>query len=156
MEKNLLKSILRKRWGKMKIEAKNVAKYFYNQNNDLTEKQIQKLTYYAYAWYLTKYNERLFEESPQAWIHGPVFMSLYKAIQNKEMTKTDIKCIEENERVKKLLEVIYKVYGKFSGYKLELMTHSEDPWKNARKGYLPDEKSRVEIKDEDILAYYGA
>lgn len=140
----------------MKIEAKNVAKYFYNKNNDLTEKQIQKLTYYAYAWYLTKYNERLFEENPQAWIHGPVFMSLYIVIQNNELIETDTKCIEKNERAKNLLEVIYRVYGKFSGYKLELMTHSEAPWKKARKGLKATDKSRIYIKDSDIIAYYGA
>jgi uncharacterized phage-associated protein len=139
----------------MKIKAKNVAKYFYNKNNDLTEKQLQKLTYYAYAWYLTIYNERLFEESPQAWLHGPVFMSLYKDIQNDKLIETDTECIKNDAKIKKILEIIYKIYGKYSGYKLELLTHSEDPWKNARKGLSPTEKSRNIISDEDIKAYYA-
>lgn len=48
-------------------------KHFQRDNDcvvdgEITEKQIQKLTYYAHAWYLTKYKKRLFNESPQAWI----------------------------------------------------------------------------------------
>lgn len=140
----------------MNIEAKNVAKYFYDKNNDFTEKQLQKLTYYAYAWYLTNYNNRLFDESPQAWIHGPVFMSLYVALQNDEFKDADTKCISENIKVRDLLEIIYRVYGKLSGYRLEKLTHSEDPWKKAREGLSPEVKSRNKIKDEDIKAYYGA
>lgn len=140
----------------MIIKAKNIAKYFYNKNNELTEKQLQKLTYYAYAWYLTICDERLFDESPQAWIHGPVFMSLYKDIKNGVLEETDIKCVTSNSKIVKLLEVIYRNYGKLSGYKLELMTHSEEPWKKARRGKEPTEKSKEIIKDEDIKAYYGA
>lgn len=139
----------------MKIEAKNVAKYFYDKNNDLTEKQIQKLTYYAYVWYLTKYKKRLFNESPQAWIHGPVFMSLYKTMQNNKLVTTEIEEMEKQKDIIYILDVIYKVYGKFSGNKLEHLTHTEDPWKNARKGLEPSEKSQREISDEDILEYYG-
>lgn len=139
----------------MKIEAKNVAKYFYDKNNDLTEKQIQKLTYYAYVWYLTKYKKRLFNESPQAWIHGPVFMSLYKTMQNNKLVTTETEEMEKQKDIIYILDVIYKVYGKFSGNKLEHLTHTEDPWKNARKGLEPSEKSQREISDEDILEYYG-
>lgn len=140
----------------MTIKARNIAKYFYDKNNELTEKQLQKLTYYAYAWYLTIYSERLFDESPQAWIHGPVFMSLYKDMQNNRLITTDTECVTENSKVVKLLEVIYKNYGKLSGYKLELMTHAEDPWKKARIGRKATEKSRDIIKDEDIKEFFGA
>lgn len=140
----------------MKIKVENVAKYFYDKNQKLTDKQIQKLTYYAYAWYLTKYKTKLFDESPQAWIHGPVFMNLYKVLQNNELINTTTECITENKRVIELLEIIYKVYGKYSGTRLEALTHSEDPWIKARSGLEPTEKSRNIIKDEDIIAYYGA
>lgn len=140
----------------MEIKVENVAKYFYDKNNRLTDKQIQKLTYYAYAWYLTKYNERLFNESPQAWIHGPVFMTLYKILENNQLKLVNADCIKDNKNTVDLLEIIYRVYGKFSGTRLENLTHSEAPWQKARIGLRPDEKSRVEIKDEDIIAYYGA
>lgn len=139
----------------MKIEAKNVAKYFYNKNSEFTEKQIQKLTYYAYVWYLIKYKKRLFEESPQAWIHGPVFMSLYKTMQNNKLIETNTECLKNNKDTIYVLDVVYKIYGKFSGNKLEQLTHAEDPWKNARKGLESTEKSQKIITDEDIIAYYS-
>jgi len=140
----------------MEIKAENVAKYFYNKNDKLTDKQIQKLTYYAYAWYYTKYKTRLFDESPQAWIHGPVFMSLYKILENDELVYANTDCIEENRNASNLLDIIYRVYGKLSGTQLERLTHSEEPWKKARRGLNPTDKSREKIKDEDIIAYYGA
>ena len=140
----------------MEIKAENVARFFYDKNDKLTDKQIQKLTYYAYAWYYTKYQTRLFDESPQAWIHGPVFMSLYKTLENDELIYANTVCIKENENVSALLEIIYRVYGKLSGTQLERLTHSEEPWKKARRGFNPTDKSREKIKDEDILAYYGA
>ena len=140
----------------IKIEAKNIAKFFYNQNNNYTEKQLQKLTYYAYVWYLVKFKKRLFEESPQAWIHGPVFMSLYKDIQNGELVDTEIVDLEKRKDIKLVLDVVYRHYGKYSGNRLEQLTHMETPWKKARIGLAPTDKSQKAIEDNDILEYYGA
>ena len=50
----------------------------------------------------------------------------------------------------------YTLYGKYSGNQLENMTHIEDPWKNARLGKKPHERSTQEISDEDIEKYYSA
>ena len=36
--------------------AIDIAKYFVNLNNELTELQIQKLVYYSYVWYIVKFN----------------------------------------------------------------------------------------------------
>jgi len=108
----------------------DIAKYF-------LAKQVQKLVYYAYSWYIVANNEssdniknKLFQENPQAWIHGPVFNTLYKEM------KYNIKSFLVNDNYKKsikesdkeLLDLIYKVYGKYSGNRLEALTHSENPW----------------------------
>ena len=52
--------------------------------SELTPKKLQKLVYYAYSWFIALNNENvnkidsvLFDESPKAWIHGPVFKTLY-------------------------------------------------------------------------------
>ncbi len=139
----------------MNIKARNIAKFFYEKNNELTEKQLQKLTYYTYVWYLIKFKQRLFNESPQAWIHGPVFMSLYKDIKNNNLATAESIDLEKNKDIKLVLEVVDKYYGKYSGNDLERMTHSEMPWKNARKGLRATEKSQNKISDKDILEYYG-
>ena len=58
----------------------DVAIYIYRKLPFCTDKQIQKITYYAYCWFIVKNNKdgnnitnRLFDQQPQAWIHGPVF-----------------------------------------------------------------------------------
>lgn len=136
------------------MNATEVGKYFYNKNNDLTEIQIQKLTYYAYAWSLALNDKRLFEESPQAWIHGPVFRTLYdsmKELSFYEINEYSTINIPENKR---FLDMIYRLYGKYTGIQLENMTHMETPWKNARIGLKPNERSTKELSDKDISEYY--
>lgn len=79
----------------------------------------------------------------------------------KSKNKASQKCKECNkEKIEKekaeFLDVIYKVYGKYSGNELEKLTHSEKPWINAREGCSPWERSTQYIKDEDIIDYYGS
>lgn len=138
------------------LNATIVGQYFLSKNSELTDIQIQKLVYYAYSWYMVKNKgKKLFEESPQAWIHGPVFRSLFDSMKNyKKFSQTDeIKEIDSN--ITNFLDVIYKVYGKYSGNELEKMTHSELPWIKARNGLKPHEFSQNTILDEDIIKCYG-
>ena len=98
------------------LNATIVGQYFLSKNSELTDIQIQKLVYYAYSWYMVKNKgKKLFEESPQAWIHGPVFRSLFDSMKNyKKFSQTDeIKEIDSN--ITNFLDVIYKVYGSKSG-----------------------------------------
>lgn len=139
------------------INATNIGKYFLLKNKELTEIQIQKLTYYAYAWYIVKHNNlKLFEEAPEAWMHGPVFRSLYHSMKKESFYKDEVEGDIEDD-VRSFLDVIYQIYGKYSGNELENMTHSELPWQNARKkaNVKPHERSTEKITDEDIITCYG-
>ncbi|CCZ00070.1 putative uncharacterized protein [Clostridium sp. CAG:793] len=138
------------------MNATMIGKYFFSKNNNLTDIQIQKLTYYAYAWYMVKNDgAKIFEESPEAWVHGPVFRSLYDNMKKNKFYEESDEIGIENE--KSFLDIIYKIYGKYSGNELETMTHSEQPWKaaRARAGLMlsPMSRSAEKIKDEDILAW---
>ena len=69
----------------------DVARYFLSIDPNLTEKQLQKLVYYSYVWYIAKHNRRkssikrkLFKEAPEAWLHGPVFYTLYREMKNND------------------------------------------------------------------------
>lgn len=138
------------------MDATTVGKYFYSKNQNLTDIQIQKLTYYAYAWYQIKHNgNKLFDEKPQAWIHGPVFRSLYDAMKRNDFYKEEL-TIDLGD-IKDFLDLIYNVYGKYSGNELEAMTHSEIPWIRARHRAgltnLPGSRATEEIQDEDIIEW---
>lgn len=138
------------------LNATIIGQYFLSKNPDLTDIQIQKLVYYAYSWYMVKnQGKKLFEEKPQAWIHGPVFRTLFDSMKNyKKFSEIDhMGKIEKN--VTEFLDVIYNIYGKYSGNELEKMTHSELPWIKARNGLKPYEFSQNTISDEDIMKCYG-
>lgn len=138
------------------LNATIIGQYFLYKNSNLTDIQIQKLVYYAYSWYMVKNKgQKLFEENPQAWIHGPVFRTLFDSMKNyKNFSKTnEIGEIEKD--ITDFLDVIYSVYGKYSGNELEKLTHSELPWIKARCGLKPYEFSSNPILDEDIMKCYG-
>lgn len=138
------------------MDAVQTGKYFYCRNNDFSEIQIQKLTYYAYAWNLALYNEKLFEEKPQAWIHGPVFRTLYDAMRYSDFYNTNTLNMQIENKTLRILDMIYNLYGKYSGNELEQMAHSESPWKKARTGLDANMRSMRELDDEEIKRYYKA
>jgi uncharacterized phage-associated protein len=138
------------------LNATIIGQYFLSKNPELTDIQIQKLVYYAYSWYMVKNNgKKLFEENPQAWIHGPVFRTLFDNMKNyKNFSQTNqVENIDKD--VTDFLDVIFNIYGKYSGNELEKLTHSELPWIKARNGLKPHEFSQNIILDEDILKCYG-
>ena len=53
-----------------------------------------------------------------------------------------------------MLDVVWNVYGKFDGKYLEQLTHTEEPWLNARRGLDADVASQNVITDESMKAFY--
>ena len=53
-----------------------------------------------------------------------------------------------------LSNIVLKDYGDKSPQYLVALSHSEDPWKDARIGYGPGERCTNEISDESIAEYY--
>jgi uncharacterized phage-associated protein len=133
----------------------NVAGFFLSKDS-MTHKKLQKLCYYAYAWYLTLYNKQLFKNNIQAWIHGPVDTALYGAYRNAGWQSIPWNSSFQlgNEELEEFLDEVYQSYGDLSGDELEYLTHMEDPWLNARAGIPEYEPSTNSIRDEDIRSYY--
>lgn len=141
----------------------DVAKYILNNINYTSDKKVQKITYYAYSWYLATYNtdpynitNRLFEDHPEAWIHGPVFYNLYKEMNDNRGAFFTNENINLTEDTKIFLNKIISIYDRFTGNQLEDMTHNELPWNEARNGKAPHERSREQLKDEVIYSYFNA
>lgn len=141
----------------------DVARYFLSINPNLTEKQLQKLVYYSYAWYIAKHNKRkssikrkLFKEAPEAWLHGPVFYTLYREMKNNnyELVIDDSYKAKLSEYKMNFLNTVYDIYGSYSGNQLEAMACSEEPWRKARKGVEKETTSTKQISDVDIYEFY--
>lgn len=147
------------------IDATTIANYYLTKK-ELTPKKIQKLVYYAYAWFIALSNDEvdniysvLFKEEPEAWIHGPVFKSIYdkyKSYAWNEVPKNEDEIHFENDEVQSLLDNVWNVYKDYSADELEYMTHHELPWINARKGKSAIEASNEKINKKDIFTYYNS
>lgn len=141
----------------------DVANWFLSKES-MTPKKLQKLLYYAYAWYLTLQNEsseeldnKLFDEEFEAWVHGPVVYSIYDKYRHKgynEIEKFEGQLPQFDEDTLDILEQVWDEYGHFNGNELESITHQESPWINARKGYGPLDRCNEVINDKDIYECY--
>ncbi len=119
------------------------AKYFLykaNQEGDLiTNLKMQKLLYYAQAWYLVNFEKPLFDEQILAWNLGPVIRSVYDEF--KEFVHTPIIFEDDFEEIHKqfnkedlnFLDDFYDQFINYSAHDLVNMSHNEEPWKKAYK-----------------------
>lgn len=124
--------------------------------------KLQKLVYYADAWYLAFFDKKLVDEGFQAWIHGPVSRVLYNRFSSTKSLYSDITSLDctpgfELSDVPAAaaahIDSVLEVYGAFTGAQLEDMTHKEEPWIKAREGYRPSERCE-EIIDQDTTRDY--
>ena len=142
------------------VKAQDIAEYFIwlanNTGSFISNLKLQKLVYYAQAWYLAIYDQPLFDEDFEAWIHGPVIPELYREYSGFKW-KPILKEVSQpcfSEEIQKFLDELTDVYFSFDGYKLEQMTHSEKPWLEAR-GNLPiDAPSNEIISKESMREYF--
>ena len=150
------------------MTPKQLAEYYIaiaNTTGDLlTNLKLQKLVYYTQAWHLAFFDKPIFDDDFQAWVHGPVLADLYHQFKEfrwepikSELGETELKVFNEsmNGNIKEIVnDVILKYYYTLTAYQLELSTHNEDPWKNARKGLAIDDSSEKVIEKNDIKSFY--
>ncbi len=122
----------------------------------LTNLKLQKLLYYAQAWHLVHKDKCLFAEDFQAWIHGPVLPSQYQRFKVYEWRPIleEIVSPQLSIDLKCYLKEIVDVFGCETATTLELMTHHERPWKEARQGLAPDQQSTAIIPKELMKEFY--
>lgn len=136
---------------------------FFRSKESMTQKKLQKLTYYAYVQYIIQYNNAdnvsrtLFREKPEAWIHGPVFPALYQEYKKYNWKNIPKLLFYRNifeQDILTMLEKVWKKYGNYTADELEYMTHCELPWQEVRKNLKTDDYSNEIIKEESIYNYY--
>ena len=144
------------------VSCFDVADYFIWLSQEtgsfISNLQLQKLVYYAQAWYLGVYGEPLFQDDFEAWVHGPVIPVLYRAFKDFgwrpiEVADRSLEGLPEN--VFQHLDDVAEEYFGCSGFELERMTHAEDPWIRARGGAAPDELSSNIIQKSWIKEYFS-
>jgi len=146
-------------------EALLVAKYFvWKSTQDpkptgLDKLKLQKLLYYAQAWNLVINKDRLFTDKIEAWVRGPVVPEVWRyfkdvefdSLPTEDMTKAS-QSFSSDE--KKILDEVWRIYGKYDGPYLETLTHSELPWQEARKDTPEFAASNHEISLRTMEDYF--
>ena len=123
----------------------------------MTHKKLQKLCYYAKAWYLAINDTNLVVEPFEAWVHGAVQPTLYQkyrayGFQLIPMFSGDLNSLPEE--FLSFSREVYESYGDLTGDELEKLNHQEPPWVNARKGLRPWQSSSNIISEDDMKSYY--
>lgn len=168
------------------LTAEQVADYFLrlvdeDAGDSISNLKLQKLVYYAQAWHLAITGEPLFADCIEAWAHGPVVPSLYSkykifgwepirplvALQVNRLPvavswegvplpRPDTPIPDIDPQTQGILDDVWAAYGQFTAKRLEELTHSEDPWIEAREGCRPGDPSNAIISHDAMRAYYAS
>ena len=150
----------------MKNEATDIyeiVKWFLHVQ-PMTHKKLQKLLYFSYGIYLaqnnnipTELSNRLFKNNFEAWAHGPVDPNVYFLYKNTGINLLYIENIENIYFDKNIMLALNKtmdIYGEYSADELEIISHNQSTWKNARQNLLPMEPSNNLLSDIDIFSTF--
>lgn len=141
------------------IDILDLATWFLSKE-PMSQKKIQKLCYYAVAWGWALKGRAIASRSEfEAWVHGPVNRVLrdkyigygWSDIQKAEVSK---KLSQAEDGVVSLLEAVWRTYGDKNGDQLEILSHQEKPWIEARAGAGEFEPSSNKIKPETMREFY--
>lgn len=141
--------------------ANGVADYllwFANEHGDLlTPLKLQKLMFYADAWHMALNDGvELIAEPFEAWVHGPVHRATYNRFSAHRWNPIPYTGPKPalTAGVETFLQDVYGVFGGFSGYELEQLTHQEAPWKAARGSLPPDASCTANIDKSLTRSFY--
>jgi uncharacterized phage-associated protein len=120
--------------------------------------KLQKLAYYCQAWHLVWEGRPLFDSRIEAWAAGPVVRELYDFHRGRFLVSAwdqgDPARLEPSERA--TVSAVFDSYGDMTGRQLGQLTHQEEPWRRAREGLAPADRSNREIPLDDMFDFYNA
>lgn len=134
-----------------------------------THLKLHKILYFVQGYHLAYFDAPLFKEDFQAWVHGPVLPTLYSSLKKTVQKNMHDKLAITDETAKKYIKVfekaatpeqvslikdIVKSFGKFDGYQLEAITHSQEPWIAARNGIDLAAPSSAIIPKKAMKSYF--
>jgi len=137
--------------------ANSIVRFSAEYGDLITNLKLQKLLYYAQAWHLALHNEPLFDDHFEAWVHGPAQPSVYRAFKNfasKPIVIPEDAPFENAKEAWLHIADVLQAYSGYSAYQLELMTHREQPWLEARGDLPPDAPCNEKINTNTMREFY--
>ena len=142
------------------MKVNNVARYILERKGGhMSTMKLQKLVYYTQAWSLVWDEKPLFDSRIEAWANGPIIPDLYD--QHRGLFTATIDTFPEDsgkltEDEKETIDVVLGAYGHLNGQQLSDLSHSECPWREARKGVEDGASSTNEVSKEVMQEFYSA
>jgi uncharacterized phage-associated protein len=95
-------------------------------------------------------------------VHGPVYPEVYDLFRDFKYNPIDdarFALFEGTEDEltpdeKKVVDLVVNTFGLYGGKTLERITHNEEPWEKARKGYADNIPSNEMLTKESIEDYF--
>lgn len=136
-----------------------------SEGKSLNDMQLQKLVYFAHAWYLAVKEQPLINTPVKAWNFGPVIPPLYNSLKTygngivpqpivrydqNTGAKSDYAVLEIDKGARAIINRVWEIYGNLTGGQLSTLTHKPgEPWE---KIYTNAPFS--EIPDDEIMGFY--
>lgn len=158
------------------MKAIDVADYIIAKSDNvgdlITNKKLQKVLYYVKAWGLVYFKSGIIYDPFEAWAHGPVCREVYNKFKSfgynplqidyngkssSQFISDFIREHSSDEISKNKVELIDMVFNKYSTHsslELELLSHSEQPWLEARENLSPIDKGDRIINEDTLLRYF--
>mgnify|MGYP003293333056 CR=1 FL=1 len=155
------------------MNALEVAPYLIAKSNlagdEITNKKLQKLLYYVKAWGVVYFTDGVIDDDFEAWVHGPVCPAVYHEFKDFGFNAINIFSNEEEAQgaidafikscncaeKRELIDAVFDKYAQLSSLQLELLTHQERPWLEAREGLSPIETGSRIISTDTMKNFYG-
>ena len=150
-----------------KIDVLVLSDYIIKHYGPMSHLKLQKLLFYCDAYHLAYFDTELVSDKFEAWVHGPVCRRVYDSFKDKSVLYADIAYSYNDGDVdvdgefrrlttdqQDLLTDVLSTLSTWTGLQLEQATHSEAPWKNARRGYGEADKCSIEISKSETETFY--
>ena len=137
-----------------------ISKHIIAKMEDITPLALQKILYYIQGFSTYFFDNPIFNDNAEAWVHGPVYREIYDRFsyyRYNPISKNEFESYNEidslSEKELKLIDSVINNFGVYSGKTLEKMTHITIPWEEGRKE-LSEEEYSSNIIDTDTMKDY--
>lgn len=139
----------------------DVAEFILDDLGFSSTMKLQKIVFYSHAYHLVHNGSPLIDERIEAWANGPVVPALFDKHRHSFVVPSGHfaefagkKPLGSSEVT--AIRAALEAFRNKTGAELSDLTHSEAPWRNARKGLSPAARSHNEISNAAILEFYAS
>jgi uncharacterized phage-associated protein len=159
----------------IKLVAKFIGLSLLTKGLSVSPLKLQKIAYYVQSWFMVFFGREntIFAEAPEAWVNGPVYLTIYREYKDKTANMCDhlqakdfctgnpINALEKitqelnfSSEQLEFIESVIMLYGSKTQNQLIFMTHTEKPWVEKREGLAPYERSEKKLSFDTMYNYY--